>query len=139
MRLIEDQELEGSVDKHAQIFPARQQEFKLVDVGEQQSRRVSSHFFFSQAFLRGGDDNTFVLFIFLCQVFVGGTPFAARQAHDTLEIALIGCGCTYVHAKGDPRTNQHPAQAPELVDGEGIHGIHQHCYHTLWRAFITQA
>src|SRR5438105_4615700 len=43
MCLIEDQELEGSVEKHAQIFPACQQEFKLVDVGEQETRRVGSH------------------------------------------------------------------------------------------------
>ena len=33
MRLVEDQELKGSVDKYAQIFPARQQQFELVDVG----------------------------------------------------------------------------------------------------------
>src|SRR6266516_3691657 len=34
VRLVEDQELEGRVEKHAQIFPARQQQFELVDVGE---------------------------------------------------------------------------------------------------------
>ena len=59
--------------------------------------------------------------------------------NDRPNVALIGCGGTYIHTKGDTRTNQHPAQAPKLVNGEGIHGIHQHCCYTFWRAFITQA
>src|SRR2546428_13735488 len=96
--LVEDQELKWSAQKHAQIFSARQKQFKLVDVGKQETRRIGSHLFFSQAFLKGRDDDPFVLFVFLCQVFIGETPIAALQAHDTLEITLIGCGGADIHA-----------------------------------------
>lgn len=138
VRLVEHEKLERRAVEHLDIRLTREQQLELLDVGEQDARRLPLHLLARAALLRRVNRGRPPLRAGALERGDVFGPRGARAQPFTDHIGWAAGRLADVHTEGNAGAGQQLAQAAELILGQGVHRIDEHGHDPRRGALVAQ-